>query len=275
MELYISDLDGTLLNKNAEVSEYTKDTINSLIAEGLNFTIATARTLASAGKILSGLDLRLPIILMNGVLIYDPAAQKYEAVNSLSGKLVKEIQTAAKNLDLDCFMYTIQNNEMNTYFEKLSSDAMKSFYNERREKYYKSFTQTEDFSSVTASVIYFTFINSKEKLKPLYEKFSDNPQLEITFYDDIYSDDLWYLEVFSSKASKKQGVKYLRQKYGFESITAFGDNLNDLPMLEEAETKCAVSNAKQQLLDSADVIVLSNNEDGVAKYLQKIFGKEI
>ena len=145
----------------------------------------------------------------------------------------------------------------------------------RSEKYYKSFTQTEDFSSVTASVIYFTFINSKEKLKPLYEKFSDNPQLEITFYDDIYSDDLWYLEVFSSKASKKQGVKYLRQKYGFESITAFGDNLNDLPMLEEAETKCAVSNARQQLLDSADVIVLSNNEDGVAKYLQKIFGKEI
>ena len=70
MELFISDLDGTLLNGNAEVTEFTRDTLNRLMAKGLNFTAATARTLASAGKILSGLDLKLPVILMNGVLIY-------------------------------------------------------------------------------------------------------------------------------------------------------------------------------------------------------------
>ena len=77
MELFISDLDGTLLNGNAEVTEFTRDTLNRLMAKGLNFTAATARTLASAGKILSGLDLKLPVILMNGVLIYDMAEKKY------------------------------------------------------------------------------------------------------------------------------------------------------------------------------------------------------
>lgn len=51
MELFISDLDGTLLNGNAEVTEFTRDTLNRLMAKGLNFTAATARTLASAGKI--------------------------------------------------------------------------------------------------------------------------------------------------------------------------------------------------------------------------------
>ena len=53
MELFISDLDGTLLNGNAEVTEFTRDTLNRLMAKGLNFTAATARTLASAGKILA------------------------------------------------------------------------------------------------------------------------------------------------------------------------------------------------------------------------------
>ena len=48
MELFISDLDGTLLNGNAEVTEFTRDTLNRLMAKGLNFTAATARTLASA-----------------------------------------------------------------------------------------------------------------------------------------------------------------------------------------------------------------------------------
>ena len=82
MELFISDLDGTLLNGNAEVTEFTRDTLNRLMAKGLNFTAATARTLASAGKILSGLDLKLPVILMNGVLIYDMAEKKYVKINS-------------------------------------------------------------------------------------------------------------------------------------------------------------------------------------------------
>ena len=84
MELFISDLDGTLLNGNAEVTEFTRDTLNRLMAKGLNFTAATARTLASAGKILSGLDLKLPVILMNGVLIYDMTEKKYVKINSLS-----------------------------------------------------------------------------------------------------------------------------------------------------------------------------------------------
>ena len=81
MELFISDLDGTLLNGNAEVTEFTRDTLNRLMAKGLNFTAATARTLASAGKILLGLDLKLPVILMNGVIIYDMAGKKISKDN--------------------------------------------------------------------------------------------------------------------------------------------------------------------------------------------------
>ena len=273
-QLFISDLDGTLLNQNAEISCETKKIINQLIGNGMNFSVATARTLASAGKILSGLNIRLPIILMNGVLIYNPLDKRYEVVNSLTEKLRNEIQSNAKALNLDCFMYTIRGNSMMTYFENLSSNAMKSFYNERREKYYKSFTQVKNFLVISDEVIYYTFINKYDKLKPLYERLSKNTQLEITFYDDIYSENLWYLEAFSAKASKKQGLKYLRQKYGFNQITAFGDNLNDLPMLEEANLKCVVSNARQELLNSADIVIGSNSDDGVAKYLLTAFRKE-
>ena len=273
-QLFISDLDGTLLNQNAEISCETKKIINQLIGNGMNFSVATARTLASAGKILSGLNIRLPIILMNGVLIYNPLYKRYEVVNSLTEKLRNEIQSNAKALNLDCFMYTIRGNSMMTYFENLSSNAMKSFYNERREKYYKSFTQVKNFLEISDEVIYYTFINKYDKLKPLYERLSKNTQLEITFYDDIYSENLWYLEAFSAKASKKQGLKYLRQKYGFNQITAFGDNLNDLPMLEEANLKCVVSNARQELLNSADIVIGSNSDDGVAKYLLTAFRKE-
>ena len=56
MNLYISDLDGTLLNNNAKLSDYTKSTLKELINKNLNFSIATARTPATVVPILSDLE---------------------------------------------------------------------------------------------------------------------------------------------------------------------------------------------------------------------------
>lgn len=271
MELFISDLDGTLLNGNAEVTEFTRDTLNRLIAKGLNFTAATARTLASAGKILSGLDLKLPVILMNGVLIYDMAEKKYVRINSLSRELCGLIIDLAKGLGLEPFMYSVSDNQLSTRYERLISPAMKSFYNERREKYYKSFTQVSDLSQHTDNVIYFTFIAEKEKLVPLYDTLKGNEKLNITYYYDVYDPKLWYLEVFSSAASKEQGVRYLRENYGFDFVTAFGDNTNDLPMFKAADKSVAVKNACKEVLEGCDEVTGSNEENGVAEYLLKTF----
>lgn len=204
MELFISDLDGTLLNGNAEVTEFTRDTLNRLMAKGLNFTAATARTLASAGKILSGLDLKLPVILMNGVLIYDMAEKKYVKINSLSRELCGLIIGLSKGLGLEPFMYSVSDNQLSTRYERLISPAMKSFYNERREKYYKSFTQVSDLSQYIDNVIYFTFIAEKEKLVPLYDALKENEKLNITYYYDVYDPKLWYLEVFSSAVLRSE-----------------------------------------------------------------------
>lgn len=69
--LYVSDLDGTLLNDNQKLDEESLETLNSLIDRGMNFTIATARSIDSVRSIINGLNLRLPIILINGVFIFD------------------------------------------------------------------------------------------------------------------------------------------------------------------------------------------------------------
>ena len=65
--LYISDLDGTLLNSKAMLSDFTVKTINDLTDKGMNFTIATARTSATVLKMLSDVNIKIPVILMNGV----------------------------------------------------------------------------------------------------------------------------------------------------------------------------------------------------------------
>ena len=273
MELFVSDLDGTLLNKNAELSVNTKNILNRLIEKGLKFTVATARTYASAGKILNGLNLELPIILMNGVSVFDVKSEKYCKVNYLDKDLCRKINNEKNKAGLDCFLYTIKNNEMMTYFERLSSKAMENFYNIRKTRYYKAFTKVNCFEEVMENVIYFTFIGTREMLLPFYEKIKLFPQLTITFYDDIYSENLWYLEVFSADASKKNAVTYIKEKFGFDKIYAFGDNTNDLPMFEVADRKYAVENANRIVLEKCDEVIGSNENDGVAEFLLKLKGK--
>ncbi len=76
MDLYVSDLDGTLLNENQEINDETAEIINGLIEAGLHFTIATARSIVSAAPIIAKLNLTLPQIVNNGVFVYDPIQPK-------------------------------------------------------------------------------------------------------------------------------------------------------------------------------------------------------
>ena len=69
--LYVSDLDGTLLTPEKEISKASADILNHLIQKGLLFTVATARSPATACEVLSNLKLELPGILLNGAVLYD------------------------------------------------------------------------------------------------------------------------------------------------------------------------------------------------------------
>ena len=68
--LYVSDLDGTLLQNDATLSPYARDELNRMMDEGLQFTVSSARSTGTIIDILKGLKLQLPCALFNGVLYY-------------------------------------------------------------------------------------------------------------------------------------------------------------------------------------------------------------
>ena len=78
---YISDLDGTLLRSDASLSSYSKSCLNEMIADGLQFTVASARSVVSMRHILDGLEISLPIIEFNGAFISDLKTGYHEVIN--------------------------------------------------------------------------------------------------------------------------------------------------------------------------------------------------
>ncbi len=274
-KLYISDLDGTLLNSKIELSTYTIDTINELKKQGLQFTIATARTAASASRILEPLDLDIPVILMNGVIVYHLKTKEYLKINALPYKHYDTIVDVLKKNNLTGFVYEVKDNKLSTYYETLESNAMKEFHDERVTRYDKVFTKVNNLYEIKSpNIIYFALLDKKEALLPAYYALKDIPELSIAFYKDIYSsEDIYYLEIFSDKATKYNGVKYLQENYHYDYIIGFGDNLNDLPLFNACNETCAVENAKNELKSIANYIIESNEENGVAKFINKHFNK--
>lgn len=267
--LYISDLDGTLLNSDKEISKYTMDIINACIEKGMYFSIATARTAASSVKILSGLNINIPVILMNGVVIYDIQQHKYIKTEEISEQTANAILYILNKHDISGFMYAISNDKLITYYENLHTEALRDFYDERVMKYYKSFEQVDSFLNKTksSSIIYFSLIDEYERLSMVLKDLKDQPDIDMVLYKDIYTENLWYLEVYSINASKYNAVRYIREYYNFDKIIGFGDNLNDIPLFKACDECYAVSNAVYELKEKATGMIADHNSDGVARFI--------
>ena len=69
--LYVSDLDGTLLRSNQSLSDYTIQTLNKLVENGMVFSYATARSYVTSQKVTKGLNAKIPLIIYNGAFIID------------------------------------------------------------------------------------------------------------------------------------------------------------------------------------------------------------
>lgn len=265
--LYISDLDGTLLNNNAGISDFTAGTINKLIEKGMYFTFATARSVYSAKPITSGLNINIPYILMNGVSIYNPENNSYIRNNYIQPEVSAEIIGVFKKHDLKCFMYKIHDDVLTAYFTEINSQVMNSFAEVRKNNYNKPFVQCTDLADhADSETVYFTVTGEYERLFPVKSAVENIKGVNHAFYRDTYTKK-YYLEIFSESASKANGIKYLRNEYGFDEVVCFGDNFNDMAMFGESDVKIAVGNAVPELKELADFVVLSNENDGVAKWL--------
>lgn len=270
--LFISDLDGTLLEPNATLPEGAIDAIRELCSLGVNLTYSTARTIRSAKFILDGVPFTSPIGLMNGVLLRDMNEDRYVSGALLDAEVAEWITT----LGGEPFVYTLTvEEELFTAYRNLKNQYMTDFLNERVDKYAKPFRKVEDFHTLIDEgerIIYFCYLDTAENLIPIRDAIEQStypdgsPRAKCTLYPDNYRDGLYYLEVFSPLASKGGVTRKLRELTGAKMIVSFGDNGNDIPMFEESDYAFAVDRAIDRVKSYADGVVPSGM--GVLEFIK-------
>ena len=271
--LYISDLDGTLLNERSQISNNSIKILNELMKNGVNFTYSTARTSASAPILTRKLNITLPVILMNGVAVYDSIKKEYINVEAIEKPAVKAVIELLDEHNIDCFLFSIEKNTLNTFYKKLSTEHMQAFHDERVAKFNKKFIQRDDLSEIDNSV-YFSIFNKKACLKELYKALKMVNGIEVVFYRDTYDSELYYLEIASKKATKGKAAEYFREKLGFDRLIGFGDNSNDISLLKACDEFYAVKNAKPKLLELATGIIPENIYDSVPNKIRELKERE-
>lgn len=268
--LFVSDLDGTLLNNQIKISENSVDAINQAISKGALFTVATARSFVSASELTKKININAPVILMNGVFIYDIKNHKYikyEQINKNDAKhiidLINKHNQKGRMFGFDgkrLIAYT-QNNCEHTFAEDIENEYRKIVITDNlMEKFNEN------------PIVSFVLINSFENLKPIFMDIRDNKNLSCCFYEDVYKPEIFWLEIYSNNVNKANAVKFVKEYCLAQKLVAFGDNLNDIEMLKFADEGVAVANAVKDAKNASDkVLDLTNNEDAVAKYILSLY----
>ena len=267
--LYISDLDGTLLTPECKISDETASALNAMIANGLLFTVATARSASSAAPLLEKLNLRLPVILMNGVVIYDLEKRKPVSVCPIEAEAARAALAIFERHHITPFYNRLNQNKLEVCFTQLKPEANRKYYESRKGAPDKHFVAVNRLTVANdMPSIYLTTFDCYDTLLPAARELAAIDGLTSVLYKDTYS-DAWLIEAFSSKASKPSGAEWIQKCTGAKHMVAFGDNLNDLPLFAAADESYAVSNAHERVRATATGVIASNAEDAVVRFLQE------
>lgn len=269
--LYVSDLDGTLLGADSRLSPATVENLNRAIAAGAAFTVASARTPATASGILADVDMNVPAVLMTGAALWDRESNSYSHTHFINPEVAAQMVEIYRAEHLPTFLYTLSDNKINIHHIGHLSDIERRFIDERRDSPFKTFNIPSDGDSQLPSPIENTLLlyamRPTDDVERVFKRIRTLEGVNPIFYHDIFGPETGIMEVFSPEASKAAAVRELAEARGYDRIVAFGDNLNDLPLLRMADVAVAVENAVPEVKETADIIIGPNTSDSVSKFI--------
>ncbi|MEK8129835.1 Cof-type HAD-IIB family hydrolase [Paenibacillus filicis] len=253
----VTDMDGTLLDKQKEISPDNLAAIHRFVSEGGRFTVATGRIVEPAGYFARQLPVNLPAILYNGAMIYD-----YEREEPLHQTLLPRAAEQALQRVLEAFPeigaeiyvqgepypYTIRDNAMTARHRGIENFPLQA---------------VDEVKSIPADWLKILFA-----WEPVLLDQASDEMVRLssgTGVEWVRSDGR-YFEMLPQGATKGDALEQLLALTGLEldKCVAMGDHLNDLEMIRRAGMGVAVGNAHPLLLEAADHVCKSHTEHAVA-----------
>ena len=200
--LFVSGIDSVLFREDRKLTPFTKVELNRFLDEGMRFSVQTKQTPATVREILSDINLKLPIIAMDGAVLYDLHTMKYVRTEKMDPELVTHVSGFLHEQGYPFFVNTIQDNLLVIYFKdykNLILDEVKDAHHEAVDRYkqeehapaissyvsmarlyrkkrtspYRNYVRTN--AAITHDVIYILVIDQEEKVDQLHASLMEQP----------------------------------------------------------------------------------------------------
>lgn len=270
--LYVSDLDGTLLGEDSQLSAVTVATLNRIIGElGGLFTVATARTPATVVPLMQQVHARLPFIVIGGSAMWNPVTMSYEHTRGIDDMTVNAVADVFDRRGAHPFIYRRHGkNLLHTHHYGPLSPQEERFIAERQHLPLKQFfLDDRDFRHSDDEALLIFSMNKYAVLKSIADDLRTSvPSCSVMVYHDIFDESEGYLEIFSAGTSKAAAIRDLARQLGAGRVVVFGDNRNDIAMMQAADFSVAVDNAFTEVKAVASEVIGPNTVDSVARWIE-------
>lgn len=280
-----SDMDGTLLNKEQKVSKENKEAIERAQKEGVEVIIATGRSYQEARYALDEANIECSVICVNGAVVYTKDGT-IAASNPMNPETVKSVIQYLDGMEIYFEVYTSDGTFTKNYEKSLATlvdilltanpdlDPVKVTEQARQRVSISQIKSIEDYEKLfnDQELEFYKFLifsNDFQKLADVASGLKEHTTLAVS------SSGRENLEVTNRDAQKGIALeKYVKDRGGSLSDTmAIGDNFNDVSMLERVGRSFAMGNAPAEIKNLSDFIADTNDENGVAKAIDKVLNE--
>ena len=267
LKLIVFDLDGTLLNDNNEIGEETKNLVMELKSLGLRFSFATGRLHSSIVEHADTLNLRTPLISLDGSLIKNYPKGEILFESYIPSRYVNKAIKYADHLLLkialchaDSIYYTDHNSAIPSLLDKFGAE-------------YKEVDSYENYMKNTLELVVAGDMKESVRLFNNKMMFPYMFGLSTSYYKSHSRGDLYYVEVRKSGTDKGTGLKRLAKhlKVSMKETAVMGDWYNDRKLFDTGALSIAVQNAVNEIKYHAEYVTKrTNHEDAAAEFLRMV-----
>lgn len=208
---------------NIQMSDYSRVELNRMLDDGIMFTISTVRTPASLMEPMRDIRLKLPVIAMDGAVLYDIQEKRYLKVYVISNKRAIQVLSLVKEAGLSCFSNVIIDDMLVIYYENMTDEIQKNLIAKMRRSPYRNYVNRK--LPEQEKVVYFMLLYPKEVIEKFYtvlENTGITQELKVIKYDFTDVSGYACIKIYNKNASKENMIRYLRKMTGIEKTITFG-----------------------------------------------------
>lgn len=221
--LFVSGLDDTLLDEHEMLSPFSKVELNRMIDSGLKFTVSTIRTPASLIGPLRDVHLNLPVIAMDGAVLYDTKTNSYLNVHRMNPEITSIIAGMAAERSICWHANIIIDDVLIIYYDDMGDSVNSTMVNKLKVSPYRNYIRRD--VPYGEGAVYIMLLDKSEKIEAFYNDLvamDMTSHLRIVTYASKDYPGYSYIKVYNENASKTAMMEHLKERTGLDRIVTFG-----------------------------------------------------